>query len=82
MPQPDADTVQPPRQLKGFDKLRLEAGQARQVRLAFDDRSFAYWDSAAQDWAVAPGCYRIEIGASSRDIRLQTRTARAGGSCN
>lgn len=82
MPQPDADTVQPPRQLKGFDKLQLGPGESRQLRIPFVERSFAYWHTESEDWAVAPGCYTIEVGASSRDIRLEAQTARAGGSCS
>ena len=43
MPEPDASTVQPPWQLKGFDKVLLQPGKARRVRFTLDDRAFSYW---------------------------------------
>ncbi len=61
---------EPPKQLKGFEKLRLEPGQSRHVRIVLNSRSFSYWDTRIQGWAVMPGVYRILAGSSSRDIRL------------
>jgi beta-glucosidase len=62
---------QPPRQLKGFEKIALRPGQSRRVRLKLDARSFSHWDVNAHDWKVEPGTYRIMVGSSSRNIRLQ-----------
>jgi len=39
--------------------------------LVLDARSFSYWDVKRHDWAVLPGAYKIMVGSSSRDIRLQ-----------
>ncbi len=61
---------EPPKQLKGFEKLRLEPSQSRHVRIVLNSRSFSYWDTRIQGWAVMPGVYRILAGSSSRDIRL------------
>ena len=61
---------QPPKQLKGFQKLTLEPGKQGHVRLELDRRSLSYWDVKSHAWAVAPGDYQIMVGASSRDIRL------------
>ena len=61
---------QPPRQLKGFRRVALAAGQTAHVTLALDARSFSYWDAATHGWKVAPGHYTISAAASSRDIRL------------
>jgi beta-glucosidase len=65
-----ATTGEPPKQLKGFQKVWLQPGQSKQVTIPLDSRSFSYWDPAAQKWVVAPGTYRILVGGSSRDIRL------------
>jgi beta-glucosidase len=62
---------QPPAQLKGFEKVALKPGQTRHVRLKLGARSFAYWDTNAHGWKMAPGTYRIMIGSSSRDFELQ-----------
>ncbi len=68
MPEPRAGVVQPPRQLKEFTKLELAPGETRTVTLRLGKRDFSYWDVAADGWRVADGCYRIELGTSSRDI--------------
>jgi beta-glucosidase len=62
---------QPPKQLKGFEKVALEPGQTHRVHLTLDARSFSYWDSETHGWKILPGTYRIMIGSSSRDIQLQ-----------
>lgn len=62
---------EPPKQLKGFDKVFLRPGKSARVTLTLTPRSFSIWDSASQAWHVTPGLYRILVGASSRDIRLR-----------
>lgn len=74
-------TVQPPRQLKGFTKLSLKPGQRRRVTLKLNRRSFSYYDVGKGAWTVAPGCARIFVGRSSRDLPLKARRAVGGGSC-
>jgi beta-glucosidase len=81
MPHPSKDVRQPPRQLKGFRKLTLRRGQAKRVVFTLKSRSFSYWDVSRHDWAIAPGCYRIYVGRSSRDLKLGGKRALAGGSC-
>ena len=71
MPEPSKDLVQPPRQLKGFERVALRPGQSRRVRFVLDERAFSYWDPRSDGWRVAAGCYRIMVGASSRDLPLQ-----------
>jgi beta-glucosidase len=77
MPQPSADVVQPPRQLKAFRKLTLRAGQRRRVTFALGPRAFSYYDVKAPGWAIVPGCYRILVGRSSRDLPLQGKACRS-----
>ena len=69
LPDPSASVRQPPRALKGIRKVRLRAGQRRRVSFKIDRRALSYWDAAADTWAVAPGCYGVMVGRSSRDIR-------------
>jgi beta-glucosidase len=61
---------QPPKQLKGFQKVILNAGKEAQVRLVLDERALSYWDVKNHAWAVAGGDYQVMLGSSSRDIRL------------
>ena len=61
---------QPLRQLKGFHRVGLEAGQKAHVRVSLDERSLSYWDIVTHSWKVALGTYAVSVGGSSRDIRL------------
>ena len=65
----------PVRELKGFVRVHLKPGQGRIVSVWLDPRSFSYYDVKKHDWVAAPGRYRIEVGASSRDIRLSKALA-------
>lgn len=60
----------PIRELKGFDKVFLNPGEEKEVTFILDQRSFAYYEVKIHDWFVESGKFLIEIGASSRDIRL------------
>ncbi|MGH8528670.1 MAG: glycoside hydrolase family 3 C-terminal domain-containing protein [Nevskiales bacterium] len=81
LPAPSAAVAQPPRQLKGFSRIMLAPGESRRVSFALNERAFSYWDVAGGQWRVAPGCYRVEVGNSSRDLPLQAALALAGASC-
>jgi beta-glucosidase len=81
LPSPSSTVPQPPRQLKGFARVRLRPGQARRVRIALDTRAFSYWDTAAGEWRVAPGCYRVLLGPSSRELPLRGVIAQGGADC-
>jgi beta-glucosidase len=68
LPQPSPGVVQPPKQLRGMAKLELAPGQSKKVTFAVDERALSYWNTDANGWQVAPGCYGVMIGRSSRDI--------------
>lgn len=63
----------PVRELKGFTKVELMPGEEREVSFELDKRSFAYYEPRIHDWYVESGTFIVEIGASSRDIRLQAQ---------
>ena len=68
--QNQASVVQPERQLKAFKRITLEPGETRQVTLHLEYDDLAIVGSDMQ-WAVEPGSFKILIGSSSEDIRLQ-----------
>jgi beta-glucosidase len=70
------DVPQPPQQLKGYDKLQLDPGKARRVQIPLDERAFSYWNTSSHGWQIAPGCYGLSVGSSSRDLTLHTVVAR------
>jgi beta-glucosidase len=63
------------RSLVAFDRVSLAAGQSRRVRLHLPRRRLQYWSEADMRWQRAGGARSIQVGGSSRDIRL---TAAAG----
>ena len=65
-----ASVARPPRELKGFTKITLEPGAAQEVRFTLTERDLSYWSVRRRGWVLEPGEFRIEVGASSRDIRL------------
>lgn len=71
LPDPSSTVTQPPHALRQFAKVTLDPGASADVRLKLDARAFQYWDVRRNNWALAPGSYRIAVGASSRDIRLR-----------
>jgi beta-glucosidase len=58
------------RQLKGFQRVSLDAGARVHVTVPLNQRSFSYWDSTTHGWKVSGGSAQVEVGSSSRDIRL------------
>jgi beta-glucosidase len=67
---------EPPRNLRGFQRVALNAGQTQHVTLTLDPRSFQTWTTA---WTNTAGTHQILVGSSSRDIRL-TGSVTIGGS--
>jgi beta-glucosidase len=67
----DKSTIfRPEKELKGFKKIYLEAGETKEVEIKLDSRAFAYYNTAIKDWHVESGDFSVLVGASSRDIRL------------
>jgi beta-glucosidase len=62
--------VRPVRELKNFAKVQLRPGESKSVTMMLDKRSFAWYSTEIGDWYAATGTYEIQIGSSSRDIRL------------
>lgn len=69
---PNAIVFRPEKELKGFAKVFLKAGESRKVYIPFDDKTFRYWNIKTGCWEVEMGTYRIMAGASVSDIRLET----------
>jgi beta-glucosidase len=60
-----ASTGEPPRQLRGFDRVTLDPGQSRRVHVTLTPGDLAYWDTARGQWVMAPGSYRVWVGDGS-----------------
>jgi beta-glucosidase len=70
---PQGAAVQrPPHELKAFAVVRLKPGEMAEIAIALEDRDLAFWDVKRHNWHVEPGRYEIQVGHSSRDIRLRS----------
>ncbi|MGB3886437.1 glycoside hydrolase family 3 C-terminal domain-containing protein [Gordonia sp. (in: high G+C Gram-positive bacteria)] len=67
-----------PRELKAFASMAVAAGQSREATITVRRKDLAYWDVRADAFVVEGGEYRLEVGASSRDIRSTTTIAVTG----
>lgn len=61
----------PIHELKAFQKIQLAPGETKEVAFDLDRAAFSYFSPASHDWEMQPGGFEIQIGESSRDIRLR-----------
>ncbi|MDB5555227.1 MAG: glycosyl hydrolase [Rhizobium sp.] len=64
--------IRPVRELKGFAKIDLQPGETRRIEIRIEARDLRYYDPDYRQWLLDAGKLTIEVGASSRDIRLET----------
>jgi len=65
-----AQVFRAPKELKGFTKVYLKAGEERKVSIELNDMTFRYFNVATNKYEIEGGEYQIMVGASSKDIRL------------
>ncbi len=62
----------PAKELKGFQKIVLKAGEQGSVHFQLNAKDLAYFDEAKDAWFAEAGKYEVHIAASSRDIKLSS----------
>jgi len=69
---PKSPVKRPSKQLVGFQRLELKAGESRRVRftLPYHTQALWYWREERRRFALEPGLAQLLIGSSSADIRL------------
>lgn len=75
---PDSVVFRPQKELKGFQKVFLKAGESKRVHIPFDDKTFRYWNVKTGQWEIEEGEYLLMVGASVSDIRLSGKLWVAG----
>ena len=60
--------ARPDRELAGFARVRLGAGESARIAVDLEPRVFAVWDIRAGRWAVEPGRYEVLVGTSSVEV--------------
>jgi beta-glucosidase len=76
-----AASGEPPRQLRGFQRVQLAPGQSKTVQLHLTPGDLAQWSDASNSWIIAPGTYHIWVGDGSDLANLplsETVTLRSG----
>jgi beta-glucosidase len=61
----------PIKELKGFQRVALKAGEMKTVHLTLEAKDLAYWDAAKKRWVVEDEKVNLMVGASSADVKLQ-----------
>lgn len=61
----------PARELKGFQKVFLQPGEAKAVSFVLDDRAFAIWQDG---WKIPAGTYEVEVGGSTAKFSVDGET--------
>ena len=64
---PAASRARPQRELKGFERVRLGAGERAEVRFAIDERTLAFW-TPEEGWHAEEGAFELYVGLSSVEV--------------
>jgi beta-glucosidase len=66
-----ASLIRPIKELKGFEKVMLQAGESKEIHFTIDKEKLSFFNNKL-DWTVESGTFQIMIGASSEDIKLKS----------
>jgi len=61
----------PPKELKGFAKVYLEPGEEKTIDFFISERDLSFFHPTLREWTLEEGDFTVQIGSSSRDIRLK-----------
>ena len=65
--------ARPARELKGYEKKSLKAGESAVYEVLLDESAFKYYDVASHSWVLDNPEFKIEVGASATDIKLSSK---------
>lgn len=68
---PVSTVPKPLKELKHFEKVFLNSGEEKEITVKLNRNDFTYYNTALHSWVVENGTYKIMIGSSSQDIRLE-----------
>lgn len=70
-----ANAPRPAKELKGFVKVNLRAGETKRVKVLLDERALSYYDTNAKGWRADAGDFDVSVGRSSEQIELRGKLA-------
>ena len=68
----------PRKELKGFAKVFLKAGESKEVEIKLDDKAFRYFDIQTGSFEIEGGEYEICVAANVSDVKLRATVQVAG----
>lgn len=68
---PECSVARPVKELKGFQKIFLKAGERRKVQMVLHPQDLAFWNVKSHQWKVEPGAFDVLVGMSAGEILLQ-----------
>ncbi len=70
--------IRPKKELKGFKKVWIKAGESVEVEIPFDDKTFRYFSTVSNKWEIEGGEYQIYVGKNVADILLTGAITKEG----
>jgi beta-glucosidase len=67
---PSSAPTTPVRQLRGFQKTSIAAGANATMKFELRRKDLSYWDVSEKRWVLPSGNFKVEVGASSRNLKL------------
>lgn len=68
---PNSDVARPVKELKGFERISLQPGETQTVQFPLHTDALRYWNADADTWVLENETIRLQVGASSANIRLE-----------
>lgn len=69
--QQNASLPRPEKELKGFDKINLAAGEQKTVTIKLDENAFKYFSDVKNEWVMDKASFDILVGGASDAIKLK-----------
>ena len=78
----NSNLYRPKKELKGFTKVFLKAGESKTVTIELDDKAFRYYNAEKNCWEIEDADYELIVGSSVSDIRLSAIVHIDGVKCD
>ena len=67
-----AAAAEPPKRLVGWSKVKLNAGESKEVSVKVDQKYLSIFNVEQNGWQLLPGDYGFMVGGSSQNLPLKT----------
>jgi beta-glucosidase len=67
----ESKELQANKKLRAFERVSVNKGETEQVTFELKPEDFSYWSETTNSWQIEPGDFEIQVGISSKDIKLK-----------